>query len=113
MEGFDTETWVPEVKSDLGVAGQRYGIDTPLTEATLLRLPFEVPIAKRHLTKAAWGELSLLERICLCILHGGMRTCENLTTKLCEVRPPTQIGPRICSCAVGQLGRSPLSIYTV
>ena len=82
---FDTETWVPNVKSD-GEEGQRYGIDTPLTEDTLLRLPIKVPIAKRHLSQAAWGDLPLLERICLCILHAGMRTCESVLKKLCAVR---------------------------
>ena len=82
---FDTETWVPNVKSD-GEEGQRYGIDTPLTEDTLLRLPIKVPIAKRHLSQAAWRDLPLLERICLCILHAGMRTCESGLKKLCAVR---------------------------
>ena len=86
--GFDPETWVQKVSSAGGEEGQRYGIDTPLTEATLLRLPIMVPVGKRHLAKAAWGELPLLERICLCILHAGMRTCEALVKLACDVRPP-------------------------
>ena len=83
---FDPETFEPKVRSDGGEEGQRYGVDSPLTEPELLRLPVKVPIAKRHLTNPAWGEVPLLARICLCILHGGMRTCESLVNYVCEVR---------------------------
>ena len=84
--GFEPDTWEQQVQSDAGAEGQRYGIDTPLTEATLLRLPIKVPVGKRHLANQAWGELPLLQRICLCILHAGMRSCEALVKWTCEVR---------------------------
>ena len=74
---------------EAGVEGPRgrLGFEFPVGEDTFVRLP-AVPekLFSRTLTSAVWGDLPVLERACLCILHGGMRTAENWLTKLLTVR---------------------------
>jgi hypothetical protein len=65
----------------------RYGIDTPVTEPTLVRMPVKPdPSGSRNLPNAAWGDRRVMDYACLCILHCAMRTGENLYTRVLAVR---------------------------
>ena len=59
---------------------QRYGIELPVTEKTLVRM-LRRP-EKRILTDAAWKSLPVVARAALCIMHTGMRMGERLWRQL-------------------------------
>ena len=85
---FDPETWRCSIDVDLDQPPVllRYGIDTPLSEDTLLRLPVPVKAGSRKLDAPAWGDLPVMDCLVLCILHAGMRTSESLFALLNDVR---------------------------
>ena len=61
----------------------RYGIEVPVTERTLARMPV-VPedVGSRPLPNAIWGKLDVMTYAGLCVLHAAMRTGENLFTRV-------------------------------
>ena len=77
----------------MGQEGEgRYGIEVPLRERTLLRLPcLPEKVGQRALPDAAWGDLPVIVRSALCILHAGMRTSEALFTRM--------LGPNLANYA--------------
>jgi hypothetical protein len=65
----------------------RHGIDSPVTEPTLVRMPVKPdPSGSRNLPNAAWGDRRVMDYACLCILHCAMRTGENLYSRVLAVR---------------------------
>ena len=81
---FDPNTYVCEVQTTVGMEGDgRYGIEIPLRDRTLLRLPcLPEKVGQRALPDAAWGDMPVIVRSALCILHAGMRTSEALFTRV-------------------------------
>jgi hypothetical protein len=85
------EAWLKdygsEVDGQIGPNHLRYGIVSPLEKPTLVRMPVKPdPSGSRSLPKAAWGDRRIMDYACLCILHGAMRTGENLYTRILAVK---------------------------
>ena len=91
---FNHETYLSGVYSDavreeslrggkLGPRRPRYGIELPLRMRTLVRLP-AIPekAGSRALPDAAWGDLDVVSKCALCILHAAMRTVESIFKRL-------------------------------
>ena len=62
----------------------RYGIDIPVTERVLVRLP-NIVTRRPPLPDAAWGDLDVLTYAGLCIMHAAMRAGESLIENVSQV----------------------------
>lgn len=97
------EAQVPLRSGHRGPLG-RYGIELPLRERTLVRLPAvpEMPGA-RLLPDAAWRDLPVIIKSSLCIMHASMRTTEALFTKA--------VGPLLDGYAKGGAVQTAVDMY--
>ena len=93
-----------ELRAHTGIG--LYGIDVPVTVPTLVRVPVTPePMGSRPLPDAAWAKLAKGEQVmlyaCLCILHGAMRTGENMYERQLSVRRKdrTRVRTRTIACA--------------
>ena len=75
---FDPAKWHEHSSVDAGESGSRYGIEEPVEDWTLVRWPKHVQTGDRVLQDPAWGDLSVVSKAGMCILHGAMRCGEHL-----------------------------------